>query len=133
MHAATSPSVAPILSQKKNSGAQCFKKSTAVVELFQFWKNFGTQPTPLSWCVKRRTQKTQIEEGAQLAPAGHYRRLAAQLRAKARDEHASHLRAEWEHLADCYIRLAEQADRNTFTDITYEPPFRPPLDDGEPA
>jgi hypothetical protein len=57
------------------------------------------------------------------------------LRAKARKETAAHLRAEWEHLADCYIRLAEQADRNTSTDVAYETPFHPSLDDddGEPA
>jgi hypothetical protein len=31
------------------------------------------------------------------------------------------LGAEWNYLADCYERLAEQADRNERTEITHEP------------
>jgi hypothetical protein len=30
------------------------------------------------------------------------------------------LRAQWAHLAQCYVRLAEQADQNSRADIVYE-------------
>jgi hypothetical protein len=59
-----------------------------------------------------------------MAPGARYRKLAAQLRAKARAEESSVLRGEWEHLAKCYVRLAEQAEQNSRTDITYEPILR---------
>jgi hypothetical protein len=67
--------------------------------------------------------------------ADHYRKLAARLMAKARNEKSHDLRAEFHHLAQNYLRLAIQADRNARTDVTYEPAFRPRLDDlgGEPA
>ena len=68
-----------------------------------------------------------------MAPIAHYRKLAAQLRAKARTEPSPLLRGEWEHLANCYVRLAEQAERNSKTDVTYEPSFRFGNLDGEPA
>ena len=53
-----------------------------------------------------------------------YRNLAAALRAKARDERAADLRAEWENLALCYLRLAEQAEQNGRVDAAYEPILR---------
>ena len=56
-----------------------------------------------------------------MTSATHYRTLAAQLRTRAKSEESPHLRAEWEHLAQCYVRLAEQADRNSHTDVSYEP------------
>ena len=56
-----------------------------------------------------------------MTPADHYKKLAAQLQAKARDEESSDLRAEWNHLARSYLRLAEQADRNHRMDSRYEP------------
>ena len=59
-----------------------------------------------------------------MTASDQYRTLAAKLRAKARNEMSSVLRAEWEHLAQCYIRLARQADENSRTDITYEPILR---------
>jgi len=59
-----------------------------------------------------------------MAPGAPYRRLAAQLRAKARTEPSPMLRTEWEHLAGCYVRLAQQAERNSKTDVTYEPSWR---------
>jgi hypothetical protein len=70
-----------------------------------------------------------------MTPAEQYRTLAAQLRARAQKEESRQIRAEWEHLARCYVRLAEQADRNGQTDVTYEPILRPRLGDfgGEPA
>jgi len=70
-----------------------------------------------------------------MTSAEQYRTLAAQLRARAKNEESAHLRAEWEHLACCYIRLAEQADRNGHMDVTYEPILRSGYDDfgAEPA
>jgi hypothetical protein len=59
-----------------------------------------------------------------MSPASEYRILAHKLRAHARNEKGSDLKAEWDHLADCYERLAEQADRNERTDTTYEPILR---------
>ena len=52
----------------------------------------------------------------QANPAEQYAKLAAHLRAKARREESPTLRAEWEHLAQCYVDLAEQTDRNINSD-----------------
>jgi hypothetical protein len=70
-----------------------------------------------------------------MTPATHYRTLAAQLRTRAKTEENRQLRAEWDHLAQCYVRLAEQADRNSHTDVSYEPILRNVFGDfgGEPA
>jgi hypothetical protein len=54
--------------------------------------------------------------------AEQYRSLAAQFMARARSEQNPKLRAEWDFLAVCYLRLAEQAERNGRTDVVYEPP-----------
>jgi hypothetical protein len=70
-----------------------------------------------------------------MTPATHYRTLAAQLRTRAKTEDSPQLRAEWHHLAQCYIRLAEQADRNSRTDVSYEPILHNGFNNlgGEPA
>lgn len=70
-----------------------------------------------------------------MTPATHYRTLAARLRTRAKIEESPQLRAEWDHLAKCYIRLAEQADRNAQTDVSYEPLLRGGFDGlgGKPA
>jgi hypothetical protein len=67
--------------------------------------------------------------------ADQYRKFAAQLTAKARNEKSHALRAEWTHLAQSYLRLAAQAERNARADLTYEPALRLGLGDlgGEPA
>jgi len=52
----------------------------------------------------------------QTSPAEQYAKLAARLRAKARRDESPTLRAEWEHLARCYIDLAEQTDWNRDAD-----------------
>jgi hypothetical protein len=52
-----------------------------------------------------------------------YRSLAAQFMARARSEQNPKLRSEWDFLAVCYLRLAEQAERNGRTDVVYEPPI----------
>lgn len=57
-----------------------------------------------------------------MTPADHYRVLAAQFMARAKVEQNLTLRSEWQYLGVCYLRLAEQADRNSQTDVVYEPP-----------
>ena len=59
-----------------------------------------------------------------MTPSEQYRKLAANLRVRARNERSANVRAEWEHLARCYIRLAEQAEQNSWTDVIYEPILR---------
>ena len=56
-----------------------------------------------------------------MSRARWYMSLAADLRGRARNEESPMLGAEWNYLADCYERLAEQADRNERTEITHEP------------
>ena len=59
-----------------------------------------------------------------MTPADQYRILAAQFMARAKSEQNMKLRSEWQYLAVCYLRIAEQADRNSQTDVVYEPPLR---------
>jgi hypothetical protein len=58
--------------------------------------------------------------------AAHYRALAAHFRAKARADGDLSQAVEWEHLAQSYLRLAEQAERNAELDLSIEigPPLR---------
>ena len=51
-----------------------------------------------------------------------YRVKAAELRAKASRERDPQLRTDLENLANAYLRLAEQAERNQRTDVSYETP-----------
>ena len=53
-------------------------------------------------------------------PADRYRALAAHLRTRANGEQSRMLKAQWANLAQCYVRLAEQADQNSRADIVYE-------------
>jgi hypothetical protein len=55
-------------------------------------------------------------------PADEYRAKAAHLRALARFEVKSPLGREYDRLARAYVRLAEQAERNSHTDVVYESP-----------
>jgi hypothetical protein len=57
-------------------------------------------------------------------PADEYRAKAAHLRALARLEAKSTLGREYDRLGRAYVRLAEQAERNSHTDVVYEPPVR---------
>ncbi len=52
--------------------------------------------------------------------ADEYRRLAAECREKAR--HTREAAAELNELAQAYLRLADQAERNSLSDLVYEPP-----------
>jgi hypothetical protein len=51
-----------------------------------------------------------------------YRDKAVEFRAKAQVESDPKRKAEFEHLARAYLRLAEQAERNSHLDVTYETP-----------
>jgi hypothetical protein len=61
-----------------------------------------------------------------------YRVKAVELRAKAQQESNPQTQAELEGLAAAYVRLAEQAERNSLTDIVYEPPPPKPVDPVDP-
>jgi hypothetical protein len=58
-----------------------------------------------------------------------YRVRAAELHARAINDSNSQQRLQFETLAQSYLRLAEQADRNQQLDISYE---TPPAIEGEP-
>ncbi len=62
-----------------------------------------------------------------MTTADSYRRIAAYFRARAADKKVPHLAWQFEHLAKCYLRLAEQADKNRLQDLWFEvgPPLRP--------
>jgi hypothetical protein len=61
-----------------------------------------------------------------MPPGDQYRARAVELSARARGETAPAIRHEYESLALAYLRLAEQADRNSHTDLVYEyAPERP--------
>ena len=57
-----------------------------------------------------------------MTPADEYRVKATQFAAKARRESETALRLEYEALAQSYLRLADQAERNSHVDIVYETP-----------
>jgi hypothetical protein len=52
----------------------------------------------------------------------HYRNKAVEFRAKAQVESDLKRKAEFEHLARAYLRLADQAERNSHLDVAYETP-----------
>jgi hypothetical protein len=57
-----------------------------------------------------------------LVPGDKYRARALELLARAEIETDPQIRAEFENLAAAFLRLAEQAERNSLFDVTYEPP-----------
>lgn len=61
-----------------------------------------------------------------MSAADDYRALAALFRAKAHVADDPGQAAEWVHLAQSYLRLAEQAERNAALDLSVEigPPVR---------
>lgn len=59
-----------------------------------------------------------------MTTAVEYRIQAAALAAQARDERHAGVRQEFLQLSKLYLRLAEQADKNSHLDITYDPPPR---------
>jgi hypothetical protein len=57
-----------------------------------------------------------------MTAGNEYRVKAAEFRAKAATENDPEIKAEFESLARAYLRLAEQAERNSELDLTYETP-----------
>jgi len=53
--------------------------------------------------------------------AEEYRHLAEKVRARVAREESPVLRAEWENLAEGYVRLAEQTEASEQLDIFYDP------------
>ena len=64
-----------------------------------------------------------------MTPADQYRAIATELIARAGAESDPVSASQWEHLAKCYLRLAEQADQNSLTDIAIEVGPKLRLDD----
>jgi hypothetical protein len=58
-----------------------------------------------------------------MTSADHYRIKAAEFTAMARAMTEPKLQVEFLKMAASYLRLAEQADRNSLNDVVYEPPF----------
>ncbi len=61
--------------------------------------------------------------------ADEYRNAAAELRLKAEKATTSEAAVELRQLAHAYLRLAQDAERNSLTDLVYEPP-PPKLNEG---
>jgi hypothetical protein len=59
-------------------------------------------------------------------PGDSYRIKASDLKAEARQESNAARRVELETLAMAYLRLADQAERNSLNNIVYETPPRRP-------
>ena len=57
-----------------------------------------------------------------MSSAVYYRVKAAEFSAMARSESAPKLQFEYARMAANYLRLAELADRNSQTNVVYEPP-----------
>jgi hypothetical protein len=53
--------------------------------------------------------------------AEEYRHLANEVRARAFEEESPILRAEWETLAESYVRLAAQTDKTEQLDLINDP------------
>lgn len=66
-----------------------------------------------------------------MSSAESYRKIAADLRAKAGKDPNGKLASEWEHLARCYLRLAEQAGTNSLLDVAAEFGPKRRLNEGE--
>jgi len=57
-----------------------------------------------------------------MTPAEEYLIKAGDMAALARAERDPFQKAEYERLSLFYLRLADQAERNSHTDVVYEPP-----------
>ena len=56
-----------------------------------------------------------------MSRAEQYRHLASDVRNRAARESNPILKAEWENLAETYVRLAEQSEDEWDVDLTYDP------------
>jgi hypothetical protein len=68
-----------------------------------------------------------------MATAADYRARAEDFHVLARQETDLACRLEYERLAQCYVRLADLAERNSHTDIVYETPPAPMQDGRHPG
>jgi hypothetical protein len=66
-----------------------------------------------------------------MSSADSYRKVAAELRARALRAPSDKAAADLDNLARCYIRLAEQADQNRLLDVSAEFGPKVPLDEGD--
>jgi hypothetical protein len=55
-----------------------------------------------------------------MSRAEEYRSLASDVRVRAANESSALMQAQWEILAETYVRLAEQSENHN-TDPTYDP------------
>ncbi len=55
-----------------------------------------------------------------MTSADSYREIAAELKAKAAKQRDRQLASELDNLARCYLRLAEQAEQNSFQDLWFD-------------
>jgi hypothetical protein len=65
-----------------------------------------------------------------MTSADSYRKIAAELRARARKARSDKEAADLDNLARCYLRLAEQANTNGQLDLVAEFGPKNKLDDG---
>ena len=68
-----------------------------------------------------------------MSTSDRYRALAAHLRTRAAQERSAMLRTQWAKLAQCYMRLAGQADRNSRAVYEFDRSVRRGDVGGEPA
>ncbi len=68
--------------------------------------------------------------GASVVPGNKYRAKALEFLACAKTQSDQQMRAEFENLAAAFLRLAEQAERNSQFDVSSEPP-PPKIDDSD--
>ena len=68
--------------------------------------------------------------GVRMSSSDSYRKIAAELRAKALRAPSDKAAADLDNLARCYIRLAEQADQNSLLDVCAEFGPKPCPDQG---
>lgn len=78
----------------------------------------GTKPA--SACSSPGGMSNDI--GSPMTASSEYRAKAEEFRAMAQRESNVECRREYERLAQCYVRLANLAERNSLTDLVYETP-----------
>src|SRR2546423_192086 len=83
---------------------------------WSFWGNHGTMG------ARSRSSQNICQMTHAMNPADQYRIKAGDLAAYARAEPDPFQRAEYERLPLAYLRLADQAERNSHTDVVYETP-----------
>jgi hypothetical protein len=75
---------------------------------------------PVPMLALRQSERT-MQRSSPMGRAEQYRHLASDVRNRADRESNPILKAEWENLAETYVRLAEQSDDEWSADLTYDP------------